>query len=91
VTRGAGSKGCADLWAGRTGPWFDGFNWHGAGEKTVLRLVQVKSDRSGPYAHFGPRERRELASLAKQTGGTAELWHWPPHKPCRVYLESEWP
>jgi hypothetical protein len=56
-----------------------------------LRLIQVKTDKSGPYGHFGPGARKELLDLAAQTGGQAELWHWPAHKKLRVYLPDEWP
>lgn len=58
---------------------------------TRLRLIQVKTDKAGPYAHFGPAERKELSSLAKQTGGTAELWWWPARKKNTILLESDWP
>lgn len=86
VTRGAGSHGCADLWAalrhGRVGLVQD---------VTVLRLIQVKTDKRGPFANFGPKDRGELSALAAQTGGTAELAHWPPRGELRWYAESEWP
>jgi hypothetical protein len=58
---------------------------------TTLRLIQVKTDKAGPFAHFRPADRKELLALAAQTGGSAELWHWPANKPCRIYLPDEWP
>jgi Holliday junction resolvase len=76
VTRGAGSHGCADLWAARN---------------RLLRLIQVKTDKAGPYAHFIPAERQKLASLAAQTGGVAELCWWPARKDPVWLLESDWP
>ncbi len=96
VTRGAGSHGCADLWAGRRGldrkratlvGWGDGMRPC----NTVLRLIQVKTDKAGPWANFRPKDRRELSELAAKTGGIAELWWHPARGKCRIYLESEWP
>jgi Holliday junction resolvase len=86
VTRGAGSHGSADLWAGKA-HWSHGMRV----KKPELRLIQVKTDRSGPYANFRPAERRELLALAKQTGGQAELHWWPARGKRRILLESDWP
>ncbi len=90
VTRGAGSHGCADLWAAisRQAQRRDA-EAYGAG--THLRLIQVKTDKASPWANFRPKERRELSALAAQTGGIAELWHWPARGRCRIYFENEWP
>lgn len=94
VTRGAGSHGCADLWAAtvveisRPGTW--GQEIHVA-TATKLRLIQVKTDKRNPYDHFGPKEREALIALGDQTGGTPELFWWPANKPLRVIPESEWP
>ncbi len=87
VTRGAGSHGCADLWAARSeqGQSFRLIS------HVVLRLIQVKTDKAGPWANFRPKDRAELSALAAQTGGVAELWWHPARGKCRVYLESEWP
>lgn len=85
VTRGAGSHGCADLWAAlRESAW-------GFGEATMLRLIQVKTDKASPWQNFRKAERAALSALAKQTGGIAELWHWPANKPCTIFLEKDWP
>ncbi len=87
VTRGAGSHGCADLWAakevdcGELGP----------DPKTELRLIQVKTDKAGPWQNFRPTDRAELSALAVQTGGLAELWWWPSRGKCRILREEEWP
>ncbi len=62
--------------------------WEGL---TKLRLIQVKTDKAGPFANFRPKDRAELSALAAQTGGVAELWHHPAHGKCRIWLESEWP
>ncbi len=94
VTRGAGSHGCADLWAAKRFVGMDGPRYMGMGYKTysaALRLIQVKTDKAGPFANFRPKDRVELSALAAQTGGVAELWWHPPRGKCRVYLESEWP
>ncbi len=87
VTRGAGSHGCADLWAAKAeqGQSFRLIS------HVVLRLIQVKTDKAGPFANFRPKDRAELSALAAQTGGVAELHWWPAHKRCKVYLESDWP
>jgi len=42
VTRGAGSHGCADLWAAKAG---------------ALWLIQVKGNAGSPWKSFGPKER----------------------------------
>ncbi len=64
------------------GIWEDG---------TRLRLLQIKTDKSSPWANFRPKERRELLALAAQTGGIAELWHWPARGTCQIFFENEWP
>lgn len=90
VTRGAGSHGQADLWAAKR--WTDRFEDHLAEVWGVtLRLIQVKTDKRGPFANFGPKARQELSALAAQTGGIAELWHWSANKPCKIYTEDQWP
>ncbi len=93
VTRGAGSHGCADLWAGKRvekrAETLGGCGYIGL--ETRLRLIQVKTDKSSPWANFRPKERRELSALAAQTGGIAELWHWPARGKCRIFYENEWP
>jgi hypothetical protein len=93
VTRGAGSHGCADLWAARPveqSVYEDGT--HDRGDYlTELRLIQVKTDKRSPYDHFGRKEREALIALADQTGGTPELWWWPANRPLTIFTEQEWP
>ncbi len=84
VTRGAGSHGQADLWAAKLLQTVER-------DLIDLRLIQVKTDKAGPWANFRPKDRAELSALAAQTGGVAELWWWPPRGKCRILLESEWP
>jgi Holliday junction resolvase len=84
VTRGAGSHGCADLWAAKN-------QGKSAGYGTTLRLVQVKTDKRNPYDHFGPEERAALIALAEQTGGTAELCWWPARKQPKWIPAEVWP
>lgn len=92
VTRGAGSHGCADLWAAATTLEIEEFGHKEFGRPlSLLRLIQVKTDKRSAFANFGPKARQELSALAAQTGGQAELWHWPANKPCRIYYESDWP
>ena len=87
VTRGAGSHGAADLWAAKGAVTIKGRGVF----TTRLRLIQVKSDKRGPYNNFSPAERKELASLAAQTGGTAELCWWPARRDPKWIKAEEWP
>ena len=91
VTRGAGSHGCADLWAAQS----EDLGIYDEHDKplpgTWLRLIQVKTDKRSPYNNFSPAERRELASLAAQTGGVAELCWWPARRDPVWLTESDWP
>ena len=96
VTRGAGSHGQADLWAAKQevrplAAVNVNLPFRTDAYLTTLRLIQVKGNTGSPYKNFSPSERLELSSLAKQTGGTAELWHWPPRGELKVYLEPAWP
>ncbi len=78
VNRTPGSHGVADVIAlkSRRGPL----------------LVQLKTDRAGPFAHFGPKARAELLAEADKAGGTALLVHWPPDRKGPRYLyEKDWP
>ncbi len=88
VTRGAGSHGCADLWAAKAESYDNG---RGGALARYLRLIQVKTDKAGPWANFRPKDRAELSALAAQTGGVAELWWWPPRDECRILREDSWP
>ncbi len=91
VTRGAGSHGAADLWAAKFGTTLEYLREEGRRTYATLRLIQVKTDKASPWANFRPKERRELSALAAQTGGIAELWHWPARGACRIFYESDWP
>lgn len=78
VARTAGSHGVMDLVACKAG--------------MVPRFVQVKSDRRGPYANFGPKARRELWTAAEQAGAVPVLIHWPPDRQGpRWYFADAWP
>jgi Holliday junction resolvase len=81
VTRGAGSHGCADLWAAKGNE--DG--------TTFLYLIQVKGNAGSPYMHFRGKEREALMALADQTGGMPALIHWPPRGTLRWHYEDSWP
>lgn len=78
VIRAPASLGAADLIA------------HKRGHPT--RWIQVKANRAGgPYANFRPAERRELAQVARQAGGVAELCWWPPRGQCEWIPHARWP
>jgi Holliday junction resolvase len=89
VTRGAGSHGCADLWAAKAANYIP--DWWFTVRAPHLRLIQVKGSAKGPFEHFGPKDRQALLDLAAQTGGSAELWWWPPRKPLQILHPSDWP
>lgn len=78
VVRSAGSHGPADLVCMK------------AGRQT--EVVQVKSDRVSPWAHFGPAERAELLEFAVMTGTRAVLCWYPPDRKGPRYLHpQDWP
>lgn len=54
-------------------------------------LVQVKSTKGGPYAHFGPADRRVLLDAAERVGARAVLAHWPPRGKLHYIPSSLWP
>jgi hypothetical protein len=89
VTRGAGSHGCADLWAAREASRNRPLDH--PRRFTRLLLIQVKTDKAGPYGHFGPADRKELLSLAAQTGGIPELCWWPANGKQQWIPADEWP
>lgn len=60
-----------------------------AGERS--RLVEVKSTAQGPYEHFGPADRAELADAARVAGADALLAYWPPRGKLTWIPESSWP
>lgn len=80
VARSAGSRGAADLVCVRAGGY------------TPI-LCQVKTDKAGPFANFGPEARRELLAEAQQAGARALLLWWPPRGPKRFLYADEggWP
>ena len=55
------------------------------------RLVEVKSTKAGPYAGFGPADRKALAEMAAQAGADAYLYWHPPRRKPKWIPESEWP
>ncbi len=77
VVRAAGSLGCIDLVALKTGE--------------TPRLIEVKSTAGGPYERFGPADRAELSVNAEWAGATAWLAWWPPRGVLRWIPETEWP
>lgn len=88
VTRSAGSHEEADLLACRRIP---GLGYERKSGTEVL-LVQVKTDKRGPFANFPPRARRALLSEARKAGGKAVLAHNPgDRKGWRTYSPEDWP
>lgn len=88
VTRGAGSHGCADLWAAKARTRYYPECSHGDVE---LKLVQVKGNAGSPWKNFGRKEREALIALADETGGEAWLVHWPPNGASFWIAEQDWP
>lgn len=83
VFRAAGSLGCADLVAIR-GRQFE--EW-----ASEVRLIEVKSTRSGPYHSFGPASRAALRVAARRAGASAWLVWWPPRARPVWIPETDWP
>lgn len=79
--RAAGSLGDADIVAIKANPLGG----------SIVKLIEVKSDVAGPFAHFGPAARAELISAAVATGATPLLCHWPPRKQPRWLHVRDWP
>jgi Holliday junction resolvase len=54
-------------------------------------LIECKSTKAGPYAGFGPADRKALSFMAKLAG--AEAWlYWKPKRGDAVWIpESNWP
>ena len=78
VSRTAGSHGVADIIALKAG--------------AVPLYVQVKTDRAGPFAHFGPAERSKLLGECTRAGAVAMLVWWPPDRKGPRFLgEATWP
>ena len=77
VFRAAGSIGCADLVALRAG--------------SIPMLVEVKSTAGGPYERFGPKQRQDLAAMARLAGAQAWLCWWPANAKQRWIRADEWP
>jgi Holliday junction resolvase len=89
VVRAAGSLGTCDLVAI---PTRNGAK-HPARQYSSewLLLIEVKSTAGGPYEHFAPARRRELAELARQVFGEAWLAWWPPRRPLQWISSERWP
>lgn len=77
VVRAAGSLGPVDLVALRTG--------------RAPKLIEVKSNAQTPFEHFGPSDREQMRTLARQAGATAVLAWWPPRRELRWIQADDWP
>lgn len=62
-----------------------------AGRPTLA--IQVKSDakKYGPFANFGPKDRRALRDWAAVAGATPMLIWWPPYGQMTWIPEKSWP
>ena len=75
--RAPASLGCADVVALK------------AGQRPML--IECKSTKAGPYAGFGPADRRALSFMAKLAGASAWLY-WKPKRARAVWIaEKDWP
>lgn len=75
--RAPASLGCADVVALKDGQ--------------RPKLIECKSTKAGPYAGFGPADRKALSFMARLAGADAWLyWHPKNGKPHWI-AESEWP
>ncbi len=54
-------------------------------------FVQVKTDKRGAFANFGPAARKELLDAAHAVNAIPVLVHWPAGEKQRWYYQSEWP
>jgi Holliday junction resolvase len=79
VTRSAGSRSPHDLVAIRPAKLFGGT----ATGIVEAYFIQVKTDERGPYAHFGPTARIELAGAATRAGAKAWLVWWPARREAK--------
>ena len=77
VVRAAGSLGCCDLVAMKSG--------------RTPRMVEVKSTAQGPYEHFRPADRKDLSQAAEWAGAEAWLAWWPSRGQLTWFPESSWP
>lgn len=91
VVRAAGSLGGIDLVAMRGIEYVIDGEIYRPPRQAEIRLVEVKSTAQGPYEHFGPADRKELAGLARLAGAEAWLAWWPSRGKLRWIEEAEWP
>lgn len=77
VIRAPGSLGPADLVALRAGD--------------QPRMYEIKATAAGPFAGFGPADRRALKDAAERAGATPQLVWWPANKPLQWIDEADWP
>jgi Holliday junction resolvase len=58
----------------------------------ATRLIEVKATAAGPYAHFGPADRRTLSRYADLHGLVPELAWWAPGSRVPEFFgEADWP
>lgn len=55
------------------------------------RLTEVKSTKAGPWASFGPADRKALSEVAAQAGADAYLCWWPKRSEPQWIPEADWP
>lgn len=75
--RAPASLGCADVVALK------------AGERPML--IECKSTAAGPYAGFGPADRKALSFMADLAGAVAWLYWKPKNGRAHWIPEADWP
>jgi Holliday junction resolvase len=75
--RAAGSLGCCDIVALKTG--------------VVPQFIEVKSTAGGPYERFGPAKRQALLDAAEGAGARAVLVWWPANDGAHWIHPESWP
>lgn len=75
--RAPASLGCADVVALKRGQ--------------RPRLIEMKSTTAGPYAGFGPADRKALSFMADLADAEAWLVWWPKRSKPVWIPESDWP
>jgi Holliday junction resolvase len=56
-----------------------------------VRFFEVKSTKAGPYAGFGPEDRKALLNEAERVGAEAYLCWWPVRKEPEFISSDHWP
>ena len=55
------------------------------------RLTDAKPTAAGPYAKFGPADRKKLRETAEMAGAQASLSRWPRRRDPAWTHSTDWP